>query len=285
MVSDDTSRLSLCVACGEPFKKDEFSGLLYCVHCDLVLSMVPEGRTYMLVGGSGSGKSILSYKLMDLYLRSSRPCVFVAVDEPPSQLRTSLSTLIGGLEQAEKAQLLTFVDCYSCLGGFPSQEKYHLDSPSDLNGLSFLLSKLTTEIVSKDPMRLFIDSVTAMFAHCEPEAILKFLYSTSARVKNSGGSFMFTLNGGAVKPETQKRLEQLSDGLVELRWDETQGIRYYRFSKVRGKLYFDTWLPFFVKDKGIMLAPPDEPDKRERFFRTFELIRREASPQAEPTGP
>ena len=251
----------------------------------MILSMVPEGRTYMLMGGSGSGKSILSYKLMDLYLRSSRPCVFVAVDEPPSQLRTSLSTLVDGLVQAEKEQLLTFVDCYSCLGGFASQEKYHLDSPSDLNGLGFLLTKLTTEVGSKAPVRLFMDSATAMFAHCEPEAIVKFLYSTSARVKNSGGSLVFTLNGGAVTPETQKRLELLSDALIELRWDETQGVRYYRFSKVRGKLYFDTWLPFFVRERGIMLAPPEEPERRERFYKTFELIRKETSPEAERTGP
>jgi KaiC/GvpD/RAD55 family RecA-like ATPase len=276
LAEDEASRLSRCIACGEPFKKDDFSGLLYCIHCDLVLSMVPEGRTYMLLGGSGSGKSIFSYKLMDLYIRSSRPCVFVAVDESPSQLRTSMGTLIDGVEKAERDHLLTFVDCYSCLGGFSSQEKYHLDSPSDLNGLGFLLSKLVTETGSKAPVRLFMDSVTAMFAHCEPEAILKFLYSTSARVKNSGGSLIFTLNGGAVTPETQKRLEQLSDGLVEFRSDEEQGRRYYRFSKVRGKMYFDTWLPFFVAEHGVMLAPPEEPEKRERFFKTFELIRKGA---------
>ena len=230
MLPGETSRLSNCIACGEPFKRDELSGLLYCVDCDLVLSMIPEGRTYMLLGGSGSGKSVFSFKLMDLYLRSSRPCVFVAVDEPPSQLRASMSSLVGGLEQAEKEQLLTFIDCYSCLGGFASEEKYHLDSPSDLNGLGFVLTKLITDVGSNVPVRLFMDSLTAMFAHCEPEAILKFMYSTSARVKNSGGSLIFTLNGGAVTPETQKRLEQLSDGLVEFRSDEGQGKRYYRFS-------------------------------------------------------
>jgi len=238
----------------------------------------------MLLGGTGSGKSVLSYKLMDLYLRSSRPCIFVAVDEPPSQLRASMGNLVGGLEQAEKDKLLTFVDCYSCLGGFASKEKYHLDSPSDLNGLGFLLTKLITEVGSKSPVRVFMDSVTAMFAHCEPESILKFMYSTSARVKNSGGSLFFTLNAGAVSPETQKRLEQLSDGLVELRWDESQGTRYYRFSKVRGKLYFDTWLPFFVGDRAIMLAPPEELQTRERFYKTFELMRKGDSPKAAPSG-
>lgn len=284
LVPGEPSRLSTCIACGEAFKKDELSGLLYCVHCDLVLSMVPEGRTYLLLGGSGSGKSVFSYKLMDLYLRSSRPCIFVAVDEPPSQLRSSIKSLVDGLARAEDERLLTFIDCYSCLGGFASQEKYHLDSPSDLNGLGFLLTKLTAEVGSKSPVRVFIDSVTAMFAHCEPEAILKFLYSTSARVKNSGGSLVFTLNEGAVTPETQKRMEQLADGLVELRSDESQGIRYYRFSKVRGRLYFDTWLPLFVKDRAIMLAPPEDLQTRERFYKTFELIRKETSSEGPNLG-
>ena len=275
MEPSGSSRLSCCIACGEPFKRDELSGLLYCVHCDLVLSLIPEGRTYMLLGGSGSGKSIFAYKMMDLYLRSSRPCVFVAMDELPGQLRTSIRSLVGDVVSAEKNRLLTFVDCYSCLGGIASQESYHLDSPSDLSGLGSMLSKIMVDVGSKAPVRVFMDSVTPMFAHCDSEAILKFLYSTSARVKASGGSLIFTLNEGAVTPEIQKRLEQLSDGLVEFRADEDQGKRYYRFSKVRGKLYFDTWLPLFVGDNGIMLAPPEELEKRERFYKTFELIRKE----------
>jgi len=271
LAAGEAPGLSSCDACGEPFKRDELSGLLYCAHC-VVLSMMPGGRTYMLLGGSGSGKSIFSYKLMELYIRSLKPCVLVTTDEPPSQLRASMGRLIPGLERAEADLLLTFVDCYSCLGGLASQERYHLDHPSDLNGLALLLTKLTTEVRSKNPVNVFMDSVTAMFAHCEPESILRFLYSTSAKVKSSAGSFIFTLNGAAVAPETQKRLEQLSDGLVEFKSEEDKGKRYYKFTKVRGRLYFDTWLPFFVGDRGIMLAPPEEPDKRERYYKTFELI-------------
>jgi KaiC/GvpD/RAD55 family RecA-like ATPase len=235
---------------------------------------MPEGRTYMLLGESGSGKSIFIYKLIDLYLRGSRPCIYVALDELPSQLRASAGGLIGGLGQSERDGLLTFVDCYSCMGGLVSHEKHHMDSPGDLNGLGYLLSKLVADLGTERPARICIDSVTAMFAHCDPDAIVKFLYSTSARVKSAGGSLIFTLNGGAVSPEVQKRLEQLADGLVEFKVTESQGTtkRYYKFSKVRGKLYFDTWLPFFVGKSAIQLAPPEEGELRERFYKVFDLI-------------
>ncbi len=114
-----------------------------------------------------------------------------------------------------------------------------------------------------------------MLAHCDPDAMVKFPLPTSARVKSSGGSLLFTLSGGAVSPEIQKRLEQLADGLVEFRVTEGEGAtkRYYKFSKVRGKLYFDTWNPFFVGKNAIMLAPPEEAEMRERFFKVFELIK------------
>ena len=113
-----------------------------------------------------------------------------------------------------------------------------------------------------------------MFAHCESDAILKFLYSTSVRLKNQGGSLFFTLNGGAVTTEIQKRLEQLADGVVEVQAKETLGTtkRQYRFSKVRGKMYFDTWLPFIVGDRAIWLGPPEDAETRERFYKVFELI-------------
>ena len=267
-------QLNSCLGCGETYLKDELTGLQYCTHCDRILSVVPEGRTYMLMGESGSGKSVWLYKLMDLYVRSSRPCIYVAMDELPSQLRRSLANFIGEMEQKEKDGLLTFVDCYSCMGGLASQEKYHIDSPSDLNGLAVLISKLAADPGAQAPVRVFIDSATAMFAHCESDAILKFLYSTSVRLKNQGGSLFFTLNGGAVTTEIQKRLEQLADGVVEVQAKETLGTtkRQYRFSKVRGKMYFDTWLPFIVGDRAIWLGPPEDAETRERFYKVFELI-------------
>jgi KaiC/GvpD/RAD55 family RecA-like ATPase len=244
------------------------------LHCDRILSVIPEGRTYVLMGESGSGKSVFLYKLMDLYVRSSRPCIYVAMDELPSQLRRSLANFVGEMEQKEKDGLLTFVDCYSCMGGLASQEKYHTDSPRDLNGLAVLISKLAADLGGQAPVRVFIDSATAMFAHCESDAILKFLYSTSVRLKNQGGSLFFTLNGGAVTTEIQKRLEQLADGVVEVQAKETLGMtkRQYRFSKVRGKMYFDTWLPFIVGDRAIWLGPPEDAETRERFYKVFELI-------------
>jgi KaiC/GvpD/RAD55 family RecA-like ATPase len=183
LVSGEPTNLALCAACGEPFRKDELSGLLYCGHCDLILALMPQGRTYMLSGESGTGKSVLCYKLMDIYLRSSKPCIFLAFDEPPSQLRSSIGMMIDQLEENEKKGLLTFVDCNSCMGGLVSKERYHLDSPGDLNGLAFMVSKLANEKAGEAPVRVFIDSATAMFAHCESEAILKFLYSMSARLQ------------------------------------------------------------------------------------------------------
>jgi len=229
----------------------------------------------MLLGDSGSGKSIFSYKLIDLFLRNGKPCVFVALDELPAQLRTSISNQIGELAENESKGLLTFVDCYSCMGGVKSQEKYHLDTPGDLNGLALLLSKLMTRSEGDQPVRLFIDSSTAMFAHGDADAILKFLYSMSAKLRSTNGSLYFTLASGTVSPEIQKRLEQLADGLVEFKATETpeRVDRYYRFSKVRGTLYFDTWLPFFIGKKSIMLAPPQEPQTQERFYKTLNLIK------------
>lgn len=264
----------ICRACGGPFEKDETTGLRYCSLCDTILKGVPEGRTYMLLGDSGTGKSIYIYKMMDIYLRSGKPCAYVALDELPSQLRASMGNLVGGVEAAEADGLLAFVDCYSCLGGVKSQEKYHLDAPGDLNGLARLITQLMAR-PDGSPLRLFIDSTTAMFARLDSDAILKFLYAMSAKLRSEGGSLFFTLTGGSVTQEIQKRLEQLADGLVEFRISETpeQVSRFYRFSKVRGALYFDTWLPFFVGNKTILLAPPQDPATADRFYRTLDLIR------------
>lgn len=254
--------------------QDELTGLWFCEDCDTVLARLPLGKTYMLSGESGVGKSVLFYKFNDIYLRNGSPSIFVAYDEQPEQLRTSMRNFIKKLDTYENEGLLSFVDCYSCIGGLKSKEKYYINSASDINELNLTITSLLNNLQTREPVRVFLDSATAMFIHCQTDSVVRFLFGLSAKLKPKNGSLFFTLGQGAVSSEVQNRLEQLADGLIEFRLsaDGARVKRYYRISKVRGALYFDAWLPFFIGKESIYLGHPEEPEAVERFNKIFQII-------------
>lgn len=270
----EDNNLRSCIFCGKPLLRDKLTGTVYCSGCEVIISRLPGRRSYMLYGESGTGKSVFLSKIIDLYLRNSRPCIFVALDEQPGRLRASMKSFVERLGEHEEKGLLSFVDCYSCLGGLKSPEKYSISRAGDVNELNLLIKNLVSGLGADAQVNVVLDSATAMFVQCETDLVMKFLYSLSAKLKASGGSLFFTLGTGAVSDEVQKKLEQLADGLVEFRTTESQGrtIRSYRVSKVRGTMYFDTWLPFFIGSKGIQLGAPEDPATQERFLQILKLI-------------
>lgn len=277
-MNSDATPLPLCQFCGKPQVMDELLGLHFCEDCDRIFSWLPQGRTYMLLGESGVGKSILLYKFNELYLRSDKPCIYVAFDENPEQLRVSMKNFIKKLDAYENDGLLSFVDCYSCIGGLKSREKYFTNSPGDINELNLLITSMINNLTTKEPVKVFLDSATSMFIHSQTDSVLKFLFSLSAKLKPKRGSLFFTLGQGAVAGETQKKLEQMADGLIEFRLSEAGGRvrRYYKISKVRGAIYFDSWLPFFIGKESISLGHPEEPETLQQFNKIFELLRVES---------
>jgi KaiC/GvpD/RAD55 family RecA-like ATPase len=268
----------MCRVCGRPNVVDELTELHFCPDCDQIIAKLPQGRTYMLFSKSGVGKSVFLYKIIGLYLDNGKRCIYATFDEHPDQVRVAMSKFIKNLDVHEDKGLLSFIDCYSCIGGLKSSEKYYTSSPGDINGLNLVLTSMIGNISITEPVKVFLDSATSMFIHCEAESVQRFIFALSAKLKPRNGSLFFTLGEGAVAEVVQKRLEQIADGLIEFRLGEAGGRvrRYYRVSKVRGTMYFDSWLPFFIGKESIFLSPPDEPDAEKRFWEVFNLIAAQA---------
>lgn len=272
------SSVYMCRVCGKPNVLDELTELHFCPDCDQIIAKLPQGRTYMLLGTAGVGKSVFLHKIIGLYLNNGKPCIYAAFDEHPDQVKVAMSKFIKNLDAYENEGLLSFIDCYSCTGGLKSSEKYYINSPGDINGLNLMLTNMIGNMSATESVKIFLDSATAVFIHCEAESVQRFLFALSAKLKPKNGSLFFTLGEGAVAEVVQKRLEQIADGLIEFKLGEVGGRvrRYYRVSKVRGTMYFDSWLPFFIGKESIFLAPPDEPDAEKRFWEVFSLIAAQA---------
>ncbi len=260
-----------CPVCKGACVFDDASHVSYCAECERLLGWLPGSRTYMLHGGSGSGKSVLLYKIMEIYLRNSIPCVYVALDEFPSQVKKGLSKFVKELDRFEADGLMVFFDCYSCVGGLQSTERRFIKTPGDLNEINLSLSETLDELSQKGNVRVFLDSVTPLFTFRDSAAVIKCLLALGAKAKGRGGSLFFTLGTGAVSQEDQKKLEMMSDALIELKLDESgqRPKRYFRVPKIRGMSFYYEWLPFSIGRDTLYFGLPEDPGQMERFRSTI----------------
>ncbi|MBI2183470.1 MAG: hypothetical protein HYU39_00775 [Thaumarchaeota archaeon] len=278
--TDGANIATACPICGKQSVSDLHSGLCYCDKCERMLGWLPGMRTYMIYGGSGVGKSALLYKMIELYLRNSMTCVYVALDEFPSQVKLNLKRFAKELGGFEAQGQMIFLDCYSCVGGVQSEEKNHITTPGDLNDLNIQLSSIIETSGADRQVRIFLDSITPLFTYRESSAVIKFLLTIGAKVKARGGSLFFTLGLGAISQEDQKKLELMADALVELKIDQSgsRPKRYFRVSKIRGAQFFDEWLPFYIGNQTIYVGLPEAPDQLERLRSAIQGFAPESAP-------
>lgn len=229
---------------------------------------MPDSYALMICGPPGSGKTPSFHTWSNFYLRNGRPVVLFAFDDFPSNLRHSFADYYyGKLAEYEKAELVTFVDCYSSIAGVPSPEKYALRNRVDINELSLLISDLLNERSKLGKTKIIIDSVTPLFAFREPQVIVQFLGSTAVKVKAKGGAFAVALTTGTVQDDVFRQLETMMDFSEELRFVEEEGRkkRQFRFAKARGQRIYEDWVPIYIGSKTTSIDVGEDPAKYERL--------------------
>jgi KaiC/GvpD/RAD55 family RecA-like ATPase len=204
----------------------------------------------MIIGDSGSGKSVLMQSLAYQSLKSGRGCIYVTNVEVPSNVRTTAIMLGMDLTEYESEGKLIFIDCYSSLSGTASKEKRSLASITDLTGLGILITRSIEEIGSTTDV--YLDALTPLFTSLKTDYVLTFIESIGAKVKSYDGG-LCTILGKSAEKETITRVEEVSDCVIETQLSEsrTGQRRRLRVKKLRGHPYEDTWTRFTITNEGI----------------------------------
>ncbi len=215
---------------------------------------IPVGHSVLIVGDTGSGKSILCQQLAYKYLTEKKAVVFTSYDDLPDRIRKNMETLGWNLSKYEEERALIFVDCCSSVAGTRSQEKHSVQQPFALTELSIVTSTAWDE-TNIMPKALFLDSATSLFGNLDPSRVIGFLHDRSARIKANNGIFVFTLGKETVEPNFANRLEEVVDCILELDVYEERGSnsRKLRVKKLRGQKHLEGWTAFSIEpNQGIV---------------------------------
>jgi len=177
----------------------------------------PDKSAVLVVGPPGIGKEALGYWFTQTGLVQGDFCLYVT----RLSVRDVLQDVKGfGIDMDHKVPLW--------FAGDGGQLKCDVN---DLSGLSFNIKDVLKKN-SNRRVRVVIDVLSSLLMLNQPETIYKFLDQLLSDAKQYDAVILATLEEGMHKPEVLTAMQQLFDGVVEMRLYE-EGLRVLPLLRVR----------------------------------------------------
>jgi circadian clock protein KaiC len=211
---------------------------------------IPPGRTTLLVGGPGSGKTILAAEFVTGGARNGDPGLFVSFDTTTERLRADLDAFHFGLDGLIDDGRLAFHHIDWDDIQLPASGTFTLD------GLLLQLESLLGALGGA--RRLALDSIESLLATAgEHRALRRELRTLFDWLADRGITTVVTAERGGADLTPLGIEEYLSDCVILLEYDLEERIatRRLRVVKRRGGDHSGDKHPFLISDRGIRLFP------------------------------
>jgi circadian clock protein KaiC len=221
---------------------------------------IPESRATLIVGRSGTGKTVLGLQLATHLARQGRNVILFGVEESVADLTTTAQALGLNAEGLIEHGALTMVDLMPPLEG-PTV----VSGEYDLQGL---VQRVSQSVKSRKADVVVLDSVTALFSPRPPQHLLRnhFLLLLHA-FRTLGVTTILLAEGAAQLNElTTLNIEDYLCDLVIILRNNVDGDRRRRsleIHKYRRSAHYKGEYPCTITTKGLAIFPLDAPDRSE----------------------
>jgi archaellum biogenesis ATPase FlaH len=167
--------------------------------------------TLMIMSDSGAGSTTMALQLLYRELKKEKFCALLSYDAFPSEVARRMRDMGWEITPYLQSGRMKIVDCYSALAGV---EGSLIRDPTDFTEVSIQVTGLIDK--AKGSPTILLDSVTPIFNAAAAKDCINFLQVLGAKVKNSGGMFIFTAAKGSIPEDVRSKIEALADGVIEL---------------------------------------------------------------------
>ncbi len=167
--------------------------------------------TLMIMSDSGAGSTTMGLQLLYRDLKRGKFCGLLSYDAFPSEITRRMRNMGWDITPYLQTGQLKILDCYSALAGV---EGSLIRDPTDFTEVSIQVTGMIEK--AKGPVTMLLDSVTPIFNSSAAKDCINFLQVLGAKLKNSGGIFIFTATKGSIPEEARSKIEALADGVIEL---------------------------------------------------------------------
>jgi len=229
---------------------------------ELMEGGIPEGRSVLISGGTGTGKTI--FGLQFLYngaKKYNEAGIYVTLDERPELIRQDMLKFGWDLRKLEDENMLQIIDGSLAKIGLPSEEQFSLPTAGfDIDKLLLEVMRVAKRIGAK---RLVIDSLPALGINFENEIeVRKAILKLSYLLAKTGVTSMMTseIAEGENKYGRYGVEEFVVDGVIVLHYMGigTQSNRTMHIRKMRATKHSEDLHPLEISDKGITIHKVEE---------------------------
>ena len=211
---------------------------------------LPTGRTTLVCGGAGSGKTVLSMEFLARgILDRGEPGVFVAFEETSTELEQNMSSIGFDLQQFQKDGKL--------LIDYVELERSQIEETGEYD-LEGLFVRLADSIDSIKAKRVILDTIEVLFAGLKNEAIIRAELRRLFRwLKDKGVTSIVTGERGEGTLTRYGLEEYVADCVILLdhRVSDQLSTRRMRVVKYRGTMHGTDEYPFLMTESGISVLP------------------------------
>ena len=213
---------------------------------------LPAGRTTLVGGTAGSGKTIFAAQFLAEGIRTGEKGVFITFEESPAELSRNLASLGWDVAAWEKSGAWTYVD------GSPDEEASDVVGDFDLGAL---LARITRAVQQSGATRVSIDSVNALFSRLpHPEKLRGELYRISRALRELGATTLVTAERLDDYGEVSRfGIEEfVADNVILLRntLQDERRRRTVEILKFRGTPHQRGEFPFTIAtERGVVVLP------------------------------
>ncbi len=217
---------------------------------EILAGGLPRGRTSILLGEAGSGKTVFGLEFLYRGALAGEPGIFVGFEESAPMIRQNAATLGWDLAALEKSRLLVLVE------GEAGAETI-LGGDFSLKGLLAALSGISREIGARRVVLDALEVVLRLFA--VPLQQRSELHALNRWLQASGLTSLIT-----VRPHRREEsrvledfFESMADCLIRLdtRTEAQISTRRLQVVKYRGSAFGRNQYPYAITEGGIWAAP------------------------------
>jgi circadian clock protein KaiC len=211
---------------------------------------LPRGRTTLIAGSAGSGKTLLS---MEFLVRGAKEFnengVFMAFEESDKELISNVSSLGFGLDELVRENRIHLDHVHVDPKEIEETGEY------DLEGLFIRLDYAIKQVKAK---RVVLDTIESLFSGFSNPLILRAeLRRLFTWLKNRGVTAIITGERGDSTITRQGLEEYVSDCVIVLdhRVKDESSTRRLRIVKYRGSMHGTNEYPFLIDESGFSVMP------------------------------
>ncbi len=220
----------------------------------LLYGGIPHGRTYLVSGEPGTGKTIFSIQYLLKGVSSGEKSVYISIDEKPELVILDIETLGWDIQSYLANGLLQILDFSSYFGKFNFEDMVSMDR---------LIEAIIQFVEKEEVSRLVIDPIAPLiFSERSMGIIAEYIRKLVFSLENHGRCTTFLTSYVPVGSEklSQHGIEEFTvSGIIHLKFlkNHTKSIRSITIRKMRGtRIDLSEYSYEILPQRGIVLRQP-----------------------------